>query len=100
METVIVGPTSTALGWLFSYPQDVIKTKLQLQPAGTYKNWKWFPDGGTIECSKEILKLHGWKGFFVGLSPCLIRGAYSEGVGIMVYEKTREFLWEYRTPVE
>lgn len=89
METVVVGPTSTALGWLFSYPQDVIKTKLQIEPQGTYKPTKLIPDGGIVSCSKEIYRLNGWKGFFVGISPCLIRAAYSEGIGIMAYEKTR-----------
>lgn len=29
-QSMIVGPLSMTLGWLFSYPQDVIKTKLQV----------------------------------------------------------------------
>ena len=52
LETVVVGPTSTALGWLFSYPQDVIKTKLQIEPQGTYKESKWIKDGGIMSCSR------------------------------------------------
>jgi solute carrier family 25 (mitochondrial carnitine/acylcarnitine transporter), member 20/29 len=98
VQTAIVGPVSMAIGWLFSYPQDVIKTKLQVAPEGTYKKWRGLPDGGIIECGKAIYKANGFKGFFMGLSPCLIRAAYSEGIGIMAYEKTRELLWDYRAP--
>ena len=97
---MVVGPTSSALAWLCSYPQDLIKTKLQINAPGTYQRSKWLPDGGIIECSKEIYRLNGWKGFFSGLSPCLIRAAYSEGIGIMAYEKARESMWHMRTPKE
>lgn len=84
-ETLIVCPPSAILGWLFSYPQDVIKTVLQTEAKGRYANSRWLADGGFIECGKEIYKNKGWKGFFVGLHPCLIRAAYSDSIGIIVY---------------
>lgn len=52
VETLVVGPVSATIGWIFSYPQDIIKTKLQVEPDGTYKNWKWLKDGGFVECGK------------------------------------------------
>jgi hypothetical protein len=38
----------------------------------------------------------GWRGFFVGFSPCLLRATFSEGIGITVYENSRELIWSSR----
>ena len=96
MEALIVCPPAAVIGWIFSYPQDVIKTMLQTEAKGKYPDSKWISDGGFVACAKNIYRRTGWKGFFVGLKPCLIRAAYSDSVGIMVYEKSREFMWGRR----
>ena len=77
LESMVVGSVASVAGWLLSYPQDVIKTKLQVESVGRYKSWKWLPDGGILDCSRDILSKRGWAGFFAGLSPCLVRACYS-----------------------
>ena len=77
------------VGWIFSYPQDVIKTIIQVDESNKYQRRKYIPDGGFFNCCKDIYRKHGVRGFFVGLSPCLIRAAYSDGIGIITYEKSR-----------
>jgi hypothetical protein len=93
----MVGPATAAIGWLFSYPQDVIKTRIQVGEPALYKNWRWLPDGGFVECGKDIYKKIGWRGFTIGMQACIIRALYAEGIGIVTYEKCRQMLWQYRT---
>lgn len=55
--------------WLFSYPLDVIKSNVQSDGFG--KDSKF--GGKSINAAKYIFNTHGYKGFWRGLTPCLIR---------------------------
>jgi hypothetical protein len=77
---------------LFTYPQDVIKTRIQLSPNGTFSRNRWINDEGFMTCGKQILKREGKMGFVRGLKPCLLRAVLGDGTGIVVYEKCQEAL--------
>ena len=62
------GSVAGVSSWLFTYPLDVIKTRLQ---SGNSKNWK-----------TAILK----GGLFNGLSICLIRSFIVNGISFTLYE--------------
>lgn len=81
---------------LFTYPQDIVKTNIQLNPAGTFQRRKWFPDEGFVSCAKHIWKTKGPQGFIRGLKPCLLRAILGDGIGIVIYEKSQEFLFNLK----
>ena len=66
-EGMLVGVCAGLNCWLFSYPQDIIKTMIQVSPPGTYKpKWGMF-DGGFYDCGQQIFNKSGLKGFWIGI---------------------------------
>mmetsp|Transcript_7314 Transcript_7314/g.13524 ORF Transcript_7314/g.13524 Transcript_7314/m.13524 type:complete len:259 (-) Transcript_7314:2041-2817(-) len=77
--------------WLWSYPQDVVKTHIQVQE--DLHSTKW--DGGFKDVSKHIWKEEGLRGFWKGFSPCAIRAMIANGFGFLAYEVTLSLLQKY-----
>ncbi|KAF0852870.1 mitochondrial solute carrier family 25 (mitochondrial carnitine/acylcarnitine transporter) member 20/29 [Andalucia godoyi] len=89
LELFISGGFGGVGCWLFSYPQDVIKTVLQVSDK-PYK--KTFFDGGFWSCAREIAVQEGWKGFFKGFSPTMIRAFWANAATFFAYEMTMKAL--------
>lgn len=51
--------------WSIAIPPDVIKSKIQASPAGTYK--------GFLDCGAKIIAQDGIAGVFKGIGPALLR---------------------------
>ena len=76
--------------WFWSYPQDVIKTKIQ---SGYKVNKGW--DGGMTEMTKIIWRAEGFFGFWRGFSACFWRATIPNGFGFVVNDHVRNFLTDY-----
>ena len=90
-EGLLVGTFAGISCWVFSYPQDIIKTMIQVSAPGTYKTNKWLFDGGFFDCGKQIYGNSGLKGFWIGIEPCLMRAAVANAIGIALYEQTQYY---------
>lgn len=82
----VAGGLAGISAWLLSYPQDIIKSRIQVQP-------KLYPphpllrfDGGLISCAKQINAERGFRGFWVGFGPCAARAMPANAVGFLAYE--------------
>jgi len=76
------GAFAVLSSWIISYPQDVIKTRIQASRRKTK----------ITEAMREIYSVRGFRGFWKGLSPCILRAVITGAVRFVSYEKCQEFL--------
>ena len=73
---------------LITYPQDIIKTRLQLErharPSGL--------DGGFMRAKRAIVAAHGYRGLLRGMAPCLLRAVPVNAAGFLAYEQAADCL--------
>jgi len=98
--TVFSGGVAGMMCWTFSYPQDVIKSHLQLQRgaldySARYPAHRWFPDGGFISCFRTIMRSEGYRGFWHGYSAAAVRAFPANGAGFLAYEMVRKLFNRY-----
>ena len=83
IASAVAGGLTGALTWAIVYPFDVIKTQMQTAPIDTPRNER------TISAVfSKIVKEHGWKHLFRGLSVTCLRAFPVNGIIFPVYEYT------------
>ncbi|OEU15015.1 mitochondrial carrier, partial [Fragilariopsis cylindrus CCMP1102] len=83
IASAVAGGLTGALTWAIVYPFDVIKTQIQTAPIDTPRNER------TISAVfSKIVKEHGWKHLFRGLSVTCLRAFPVNGIIFPVYEYT------------
>jgi len=83
-QRMLIGGASGAVGQLFIYPMEVVRTRLAVCPEGTYK--------GTFEALGRIYQQEGLKALYRGLIPSVIGIIPYAGVDIAVFETLKGIL--------
>ena len=92
MGTFFCGGAGGFFCWLFSYPQDIIKTRLQIARVNQYgKHWSSKLDGGFSECAADIYRKDGMRGFWRGFSACSARAIFANQFLFATYEYAQSF---------
>lgn len=83
-----VGGIAGMIGWFVTYPQDIVKTNIQLKRDMKPTSF-WTTAIGMVQ-------KNGIRSLFRGLTPCLLRAFPVNGVGFMAYEQASEWLQKYQ----
>ena len=85
--SLISGGFAGCTYWLSCYPLDVIKNRMMA--ASDDKAYK-----GMTDCFRQILRNEGWRGFFVGFSPCVLRAFPANAAAFLGFEMAMRALPE------
>ncbi|KAK8805649.1 hypothetical protein WA158_002305 [Blastocystis sp. Blastoise] len=90
-QRVTVSVITGFFGQLFTLPLDVVKVRMQADGRLLYKGIS--PRYTSISNAMvNILRTEGWKTFFVGAYPALIRCTCMSISGVACYDQSREFI--------
>jgi solute carrier family 25 carnitine/acylcarnitine transporter 20/29 len=78
------------LAWVFAYPADTIKTRIQSIPL--HLKLKDPPFKGTWDCAVKSYKAEGWRVFCRGFGACAVRAVPVNAVTFYVYEGLMKWL--------
>lgn len=89
---LISAGTGGFLYWFLTYPTDVIKSSMQSDESNIGQ--RRFT--GILDCAKKLyLTEGGWKRFFRGFTPCLMRAVPANATMLYVVEISRKYLDRY-----
>jgi len=83
-----IGGIAGVVTWTVSYPQDVIKSHIQLQDPNKPLRYKAILfDGGFWRCGNHLVQQEGWRSLWRGYTPCALRSVPANAAGFFVYEQ-------------
>lgn len=101
IQQLICGGIGGVSCWIFSYPQDVIKSKLQTVQytrnsnnqliAHPYYKSRYY-DGGFLSCYHHTVQQYGHRGLWHGFTPCIARAFIANAFGFYTYEYVLNYI--------
>ena len=83
-QRMAAGALAGATSQVIIYPLELVKTRLAVCPAGTYR--------GIVDCARKVLRQEGIRSFYRGLLPSMMGILPYAGVDITVFEMLKERL--------
>eukprot|EP00736_Rhodelphis_marinus_P001256 Rmarinus@m.8858 len=86
---LVYGALTGMISWVLIFPIDFVKARLQSEAFGVdkYKN--------TMDVVRQTWRSAGWRGFFAGLGPTVLRSIPMHAISLSTYELTVRVLMEY-----
>lgn len=84
-QTLFAGGVAGILNWAVAIPADVMKSRLQTAPAGTYPR-------GVRDVFKHLMKEEGPKALYKGFAPVMLRAFPANAACFMGFEVALKFL--------
>jgi len=85
-KMVLAGAISGYAYWIFGFPIDLIKTKVQ-SDSFTNPQFK-----SIMDCIGQTYRAGGMRGFFRGLLPCMLRAGPVNAGNFVIYENVMKYL--------
>ena len=85
VKLMLAGGVSGVLGWLSTYPFDVVKTRVQAMPIESQESFS------TIKVLRQIIREEGYKGLFRGVNATIIRAFPTNAVIFYMYSWSMDF---------
>ncbi|KAJ8953248.1 hypothetical protein NQ318_015829 [Aromia moschata] len=85
MGTILAGGATGVANWLIGMPPDVLKSRLQTAPEGTYPK-------GIRDVFKHLMKNEGPLALYKGITPVLLRAFPANAACFVGFELCKEFL--------
>lgn len=85
LATIVAGGSAGIANWLVGMPPDVLKSRLQTAPEGTYKN-------GIRDVFKQLMKSEGPLALYKGITPVLLRAFPANAACFVGFELCKQFL--------
>ena len=78
-RTIVAGGMAGIFNWMVAIPADVLKSRLQTAPEGTYPN-------GIRDVFKQLMKEEGAKALYKGATPVFLRAFPANAACFLGYE--------------
>jgi solute carrier family 25 carnitine/acylcarnitine transporter 20/29 len=85
LRTIFAGGMAGVFNWLVAIPPDVLKSRLQTAPEGTYPN-------GIRDVFRQLMKEEGLAALYKGTAPVMIRAFPANAACFLGYEIAMKFL--------
>jgi len=87
-KVLMAGGISGMAYWVFAFPADVVKSSIQADsPDASKKRYH-----GIMDTIKKVYQANGFRGFWKGFTPCIIRSFPANAVCFFGYEYTRKII--------